>query len=88
MGKILEHVDLKRLARVCGFILLLPLAATILDENFRWGAFDFLVAYVLFFLAGASIQVTIRHPQALYKFSAALVFMTVAILWAVLAKGG
>lgn len=85
MEKLTDYVDIKRLVRVSLLVLLLPLMATILDENFTWGILDFALAFVLFVTAGASIQLTIKHPKTLYKFSAALVFMTIAILWTLIA---
>jgi hypothetical protein len=85
MDEFTKYVDLKRMAFLSAAILCIPLVAMLVTEQVRWQFVDFIVAFVLLFIAGSSIQVTIKHPKSLYKFSAALVFMTVAILWAILA---
>ena len=85
MNEITQYVDLKRMAFLSAAVLCIPLVAMLATEQVRWHIVDFIVAFALFFLAGSSIQLTIKHPKPLYKFSAALVFMPVAILWVILA---
>jgi hypothetical protein len=58
-------------------LLMLPIAGSILIEDWHWNLSGFVLAYVLFFLTGLTYQVVTRtHPNGLLKIGVALALLT------------
>ena len=71
-----------RAALATAAILLIPLAAMLLTDDFNWGLFDFVVTGALLFAAGLTYQLfTKRSGNTIYRAAVAIAIATAAFLF-------